>query len=398
MKKILLFIILITIFLPENSYAAEYKLDKNGNYSVKEAFCTYEYTVNGFLGTSSYYKFKIKFKNEKIVDIESLGDVGFGEYNEFVHLDTLKYSNFFVNKQFSCPSTVDVNFLAAPSNGLSQGYYLETACDEETLGLQCNRATIIKEETGILYNTKDENEQDEIVEKNLICAYQKITSSVGSAAQSKAPNLMDYIKYSNNKQEFVDRNNNVYNIPTGSLNKCTDNISIELVIKNQNISEMKIVDTCNESTDNKCVKYRLSSIANNTDSTLQEDGSSEQAPDLIDPNEIPTISAEVDVPMDFDTSKGCESYLGNPEKKGQPAYYLHFIFNLMKYVAIVMLFVFTIVEFAKAIVASDQDTLKKALKKSVKRLIIAIIIFFLPILIEFLFEILGLYSASSCGI
>ena len=93
----------------------------------------------------------------------------------------------------------------------------------------------------------------------------------------------------------------------------------------------------------------------------------------------------------------CESYLG-PVKPGYPAYYLQFVFNLMKYIAIILLFVLTIIEFGKATVSSNQDAMKKAIQNTVKRFIIAVIIFFLPMLIEFLLQLLGVYSASTCGI
>ncbi len=97
------------------------------------------------------------------------------------------------------------------------------------------------------------------------------------------------------------------------------------------------------------------------------------------------------------TTGVCNSYLGNPTVKGEPAYYLQFAFDLIKYAAIIMLFVFTIVDFIKA-TAGNQDEIKKATQKAIKRLIIAIIIFFLPILIKFLLTVLGAYSPSTCGI
>lgn len=102
--------------------------------------------------------------------------------------------------------------------------------------------------------------------------------------------------------------------------------------------------------------------------------------------------------LDFDTSNGCESYLGNPKTKGEPAYYLQFVFNLIKYAAILLLFALTVMEFSKATVSSNQDAMKKALQNTIKRLIIAVVIFFLPILIKFVFELLGIYSAGTCGI
>ena len=100
--------------------------------------------------------------------------------------------------------------------------------------------------------------------------------------------------------------------------------------------------------------------------------------------------------IDFDTSNGCQSYLGNPNQNGSPAYYLQFAFNLIKYAAIVMLFAFTIVDFTKAVASSKDDAIKKAGQNAIKRLIIAVIIFFLPILIEFILSLVGIYS--DCGI
>ena len=103
------------------------------------------------------------------------------------------------------------------------------------------------------------------------------------------------------------------------------------------------------------------------------------------------------------TDNDCESYLGNPEynpnvNTQSPAYYLQFAFNIMKYAAMVLLLIFTIVEFVKASSSSNQDAMKKAIQNTIKRLILAIIIFFLPILIKFLLTVLGAYSPGTCGI
>ena len=62
----------------------------------------------------------------------------------------------------------------------------------------------------------------------------------------------------------------------------------------------------------------------------------------------------------------------------------------------VMLFVFTFIDFTKAVASSKDDAIKKATQNAIKRVIIAIIIFFLPILIEFLLSLFGIYS--NCGI
>ncbi|MBE6154487.1 MAG: hypothetical protein E7163_02800 [Firmicutes bacterium] len=107
----------------------------------------------------------------------------------------------------------------------------------------------------------------------------------------------------------------------------------------------------------------------------------------------------VNIGLDFNVG-GCDSYLGNPNDNinKPPAYYLQFIFNLMKYASIILLFVLSIADFAKAVTSDKDDAIKKASINAVKRLGIVIIIFFLPILIEFILKLLGIYSASTCGI
>lgn len=102
--------------------------------------------------------------------------------------------------------------------------------------------------------------------------------------------------------------------------------------------------------------------------------------------------------FDFSVGDGCTSILGSRGTKGSPAYYLDFAFNILKYAAIVMLLVFTILDFTKAVASSDNDSLKKALQKAIKRIIICVVIFFLPILINFVLELLGIVDSATCGI
>lgn len=100
--------------------------------------------------------------------------------------------------------------------------------------------------------------------------------------------------------------------------------------------------------------------------------------------------------LDFETG-GCESYLGDINDNGDdgqasPAYLLNFAFNILKYVAIVLLFVFTVVELAKAVADGKDETRKKMVQRLVKRLVIAVVIFFLPILINFVLTLLGVIT------
>lgn len=104
----------------------------------------------------------------------------------------------------------------------------------------------------------------------------------------------------------------------------------------------------------------------------------------------------VDWPFD---ANSCNSILGEISNNNSPAHYLDFAFKIIKYAAIVILFVFTIIDFTKAIAASKDDAIKKATQNAIKRLVIAIIIFFLPYLIIFILDILGIVTNNpTCGI
>ena len=107
---------------------------------------------------------------------------------------------------------------------------------------------------------------------------------------------------------------------------------------------------------------------------------------------------DTDIKLDF-TIGDCNSYLGYINNKNDPAYYLNFAFQLIKYIAIVLLFVLSVIDFAKATASNKDDAIKKAIQTAIKRIIIAIIIFFLPILINFLLDLLGIVSTNpTCGI
>ena len=383
------------------SFAAEtnYKLDSNGNYSVAEAYCTYKYTVEGFFGTSVTYKFRINVEDAKLVDPEYVNSKATGlEYG------TLKYRNLFNNqKQFSCPENVDVRLKT------SGGSSIETACNKDLLDAgTCNRATLIPEESRVTYNIRDENDPEPEDNKTatLVCSYNKQTSSGnGTTMQNASPSTLIYYKYDDGSQEFIDSNNEHYEISEGSLSNC-EALDIYLRVDGVTsgiVDSYKIVSgACNDNSNGSCVVYRKENFASeNVDSGLNEDGTSDNAADLADPSTIPTFTTD----LAFDTSDGCNSYLGDVNDDGSidgqasPAYYLNFAFNIIKYVVIVLLFVLTIVDLAKAIPSGKPEELKKVGTRAIKRLIIAVVIFFLPTLINFILELLGVITDNNmCNI
>lgn len=94
--------------------------------------------------------------------------------------------------------------------------------------------------------------------------------------------------------------------------------------------------------------------------------------------------------------KGCEGILGSPSDSTSVAYFLQQIFNLIKYAGPILCIVLSVADFVKATASQDKDLLTKAASKTGKRIVWALVLFFVPVLIEFVFPLLGWYG--TCGI
>lgn len=96
----------------------------------------------------------------------------------------------------------------------------------------------------------------------------------------------------------------------------------------------------------------------------------------------------------------CNSLLGDPndDVKKEPAFFLQKIFDVMKYVAIVLIIVFTYLDFLGTVGSKDDDKLKKSVSKLITRFIICVVIFVLPMILEFVFTMVEIYSPSVCNI
>lgn len=107
------------------------------------------------------------------------------------------------------------------------------------------------------------------------------------------------------------------------------------------------------------------------------------------------------VPIEGETTpkvEKCESLLGSPNDTDpkSPAYYLSFVFSVLRYVAIIILIVFSIIDFVGASASQDDNELKKALGKVIKRAILCILIFILPTLLDVLLQFLHESAIKDC--
>lgn len=133
------------------------------------------------------------------------------------------------------------------------------------------------------------------------------------------------------------------------------------------------------------------------DRTLCEEAKKRKE-DLKELNEnLPESEELPEVPSDpIINEYKCDDLLGSSDDKGSPAYYILVVFNVMKYIAIIILIVSSIMDFVGAIASQDNDIIKKAVAKMGKRLILCVIIFIIPTLIDFVLQFINEASLSDC--
>ena len=91
----------------------------------------------------------------------------------------------------------------------------------------------------------------------------------------------------------------------------------------------------------------------------------------------------------------CDALLGDPSTEGTVAYYLQMIFDVMKYLGIILCIVLTIVDFFKALFGEDKDMMKSLSSKAFQRILYAVLLFFLPILIKFFLTLIDVYGTCN---
>lgn len=93
----------------------------------------------------------------------------------------------------------------------------------------------------------------------------------------------------------------------------------------------------------------------------------------------------------------CNSLLGDPvNDKDSVAWLLFQILNYMRVLGPLAVVVLSGIDFTKAIINSDDDTMKKATGHLRTRLIMAALLFLIPTITKLLFQVFGI--ATDCGL
>lgn len=102
----------------------------------------------------------------------------------------------------------------------------------------------------------------------------------------------------------------------------------------------------------------------------------------------------------YDQTQDCgeNGLLGNVNDENSVAWLLQKVLNYLKIIGPFIVVVMSGIDFAKVIITSDDEGMKKAQKKLVTRLLLAASLFFLPELVVALLDIFGITSDATCGL
>lgn len=100
----------------------------------------------------------------------------------------------------------------------------------------------------------------------------------------------------------------------------------------------------------------------------------------------------------YDGDVECNSLLGDVNNPDSVAWLLQKMLNYIKLLGPLLVLVLSSVDFAKSIIVSDEESMKKAQKRLGIRLVLAIALFFLPDLVNTLLTIFGITTSQTCGL
>ncbi len=209
-----------------------------------------------------------------------------------------------------------------------------------------------------------------------------ITDDLISREVERADNILDFYRLGsttggNNLTPFV-LNNQYY------LSLYSETSGISAVVKSivSEISRDAQSDSSLSEEDREKINEIASGVEENIDTAIY--------------NKLLTIKN-----IGITSAPDCETLLGSVDEPDDPAYWLQMILDIMKYLAVAAVVVLSILDFIRAISSQDSDNVNKAIKTVIKRIIFAVLIFLFPIVLRYMFILLGVYSDPAdpfCGL
>ena len=100
----------------------------------------------------------------------------------------------------------------------------------------------------------------------------------------------------------------------------------------------------------------------------------------------------------YNGNQDCNSIFGSVGDEGSVAWLINEVLDYLRILGPLLVLVLSSIDFTKAIIQNDDDTMKKAQKKLINRLLLAAVLFIIPSLVTLILEIFGFTSGVACGI
>ena len=99
-------------------------------------------------------------------------------------------------------------------------------------------------------------------------------------------------------------------------------------------------------------------------------------------------------------SANCEAIFGSKTDPNSVRYFINEILQIPKIIVPIIIIIYGMIDFSKAVLASKEDEMRKAQTTFVKRVLIGIGVFLVPVIVDLLMGLadIALGAASSCSI
>ena len=121
--------------------------------------------------------------------------------------------------------------------------------------------------------------------------------------------------------------------------------------------------------------------------------------ELCPKNDISSKDGQGKESLSYNGAQGAsctDTILGDPADENSTAWLLKQIFNYLKVLGPMVILVMSAIDFTKAIVAGDDETMQKCYKRLITRLVLAIALFVVPTLVEVLLDAFGITGGPVC--
>lgn len=394
-----LLILLVPIFVNaegENTLSCRYKIQYNKNVD----YVTFNYSYY-YDKVESIYVESVK-KLYKLDDMIGGADASiFGSEERNLYLDNYDaFRSSFTNKTYTCPSALSYFSFGEGAGVISGGYFL----GNNTYNKQYFRTTSGSISYDVTSNSNSNNNDNNTEEKTFcnipkdrLCGENHVIapSAIGRASNfdGKAISFQYFIENNTKKAAMqiidgtkegecftVTLHSEVGNVVDSDVFKKYGANTIRIQTfdncSNVKVTECKVDDGTNE------VK---TFIGESCTDTLNGDTDTITTPETKEEYLERKKQTTKKVKIDLNGPNGCKNILGD-----EGTQILKNILKTIQYAGPILVALMTIIELVKASINGELDDLKKMFPRFTKRIIAAILLFFIPLLINLLFNFIGI--------